>query len=253
MKKVFLVFVALLSFATTAFAQLGSLDQDLVYIPITPCRIFDTRPSEGGTGSIPALGTRSFVLSSVTTYGPQGGANSNCGVIDGFNVAAAVVNMTVVSRSAGGYITAFPSGTVKPLAATVNYGANDVRGNLSVVKVNQTTPLSLSIYTSSEVDVIGDITGYYSRPRSVNLNCSNPPEATLLVAPGDLGRLAIPACAAINSYGGGSSTPYCSTDGLDMVTYGGSGVCAMKNMGSASATITAGRRCCGVPGGRAYP
>lgn len=253
MKKLIFLLVSMLTLANTAFAQLGSLDQDLVYIPITPCRIFDTRPDYGGTGFIPAATTRSFVLSSVSTYGPQGGTNSNCGVIDGFNVAAAVVNMTVVSRSTGGYITAFPAGTTKPVTATVNFGANDVRGNLSVVKVNQTTALSLSIYTSSDVDVIGDITGYYSRPRSVNLNCSNPPEATLLVAPGDIGRLAIPACAATNSYGGGSSTPYCSTDGLDMVTYGGSGVCAMKNMGATSATITAGRRCCGVPGGRAYP
>lgn len=252
MKRLIFLLISLVTMANTAFAQLGSLDQDLVYIPITPCRIFDTRFSIAGV--IPAGGIRDLVVSSALTYSPQGGANTNCGVIDNENVAAAVINMTVVSKGSGGYITAYPVGATKPLAATVNYGANDIRGNLAIVKLNQAVGgLDLSIYSSSEVDVIGDITGYYSRPRAVNLNCSNPPETTLLVAPGDMGRLAIPACSATNSYGGGSSTPYCSTDGLEMATYGGNGVCAMKNLGAVSATITAGRRCCGVPGGRAYP
>lgn len=254
MKKVFLIFAMLMTFVSTAFSQIGSLDQDLIFIPITPCRIFDTRPSQGGTGFIPTGGTKDFIVSGTASYAAQGGAGTNCGVVDGTNVAAAAINMTVVSYAAPGYITAYPLGTTKPLAATVNFGANDVRGNMAIVKVSQTGGLDdMSIFASQQTDVIGDVVGYYSRPRGTNLACSNPPEATLLVAPGVLGRLAIPACATTNSYGGGSSTPYCSTDGLDMVSYGGNGACAMKNMGSMPATITAGRRCCGIPGGRAWP
>jgi hypothetical protein len=250
MKKVFLIFAALLSFATTAFAQLGSLDQDLVFIPITPCRIFDTRPSQGGTGAIPAAGTKNFIVSGTASYAAQGGASSNCGVVDGINVAAAAINMTVVSGGAAGFITAFPLGATKPLAATVNYGANDVRGNMAIVKVSQTGGLEdLSIYSSSQTDVIGDIVGYYSNPRGTAFACSFPPENTLVVAPGVVGRVAIPAC----TFNISGATPYCTTDGLDMVSYGGANVCAMKNMGATPATITAGRRCCGVPGSRAYP
>ena len=43
MKKLFIVLAAMLTFTSTAFAQLGSLASDLVYTPVTPCRIFDTR------------------------------------------------------------------------------------------------------------------------------------------------------------------------------------------------------------------
>lgn len=249
MKKMFLVFTSMLMFACTAFAQIGSLSQDLMFIPITPCRIFDTRSSTAGT-PIATGGTNDFVVANALTYTPQGGANTNCGVLDGENIAAAVINLTVVSGAAAGYITAFPFGTTKPLAATVNYGANDVRGNTAIVKVSQTAGLDMSIYASSTTHVIGDITGYFSRPKGTNLACTNPPEATLDVAPGVLGRLPIPACATTNSFGGGSSSGYCTTNGTDMAAYGGASECAMKNLGSTSATITAGRRCCGVPGGR---
>ena len=254
MKKVFLIFAMLMTFVSTAFSQIGSLDQDLIFIPITPCRIFDTRPIQGGTGAIPTGGTKDFIVSGTASYAAQGGAGTNCGVVDGTNVAAAAINMTVVSYAAPGYITAYPLGTTKPLSATVNFGANDVRGNMAIVKVSQTGGLEdLSIYSSSQTDVIGDIVGYYSRPRGTNLACSNPPETTLVVAPGVLASLPIPACAATNSYS--SIGGYCYTDGTDMLTYTGpqAGACKMKNMGATSATITAGRRCCGIPGGRAYP
>ena len=250
MKKLIFLFVSMLTLANTAFAQLGNLSQDLVYIPITPCRIFDTRPSEGGTGAIPTAGTKNFIVSGTASYAAQGGASSNCGVVDGSNVAAAAINMTVVSGAIGGYITAYPLGTTKPLAATVNYGANDVRGNMAIVKVSQTGGLDdMSIYASSQTDVIGDIVGYYSNPRGTAFACNFPTENTLVVAPGQIGRLAFPVCP----YNANGATPYCTTNGLDMVTYGGSNECAMKNEGATSATITTGRRCCGVPGSRAYP
>lgn len=251
MKKLIFLLVSMLTLlVNTTFAQIGSLDQDLVFIPISPCRIFDTRPSEGGTGAIPTGGTKNFIVSGTTTYAAQGGASTNCGVVDGSNVAAAAINMTVVSGALAGYITAFPLGTTKPLAATVNYGANDVRGNMAIVKVSQTGGLEdLSIYSSSQTDVIGDIVGYYSNPRGTAFACNFPTENTLVVAPGQIGRLAFPAC----TYNIAGATPYCTTNGLDMVTYGGSNECAMKNLGTTSATMTTGRRCCGVPGSRAYP
>ena len=253
MKKVFLIFAMLVTFVSTAFSQIGSLDQDLIFIPITPCRIFDTRPSQGGAGFIPTGGTKYFIVSGTASYAGQGGANTNCGVVDGTNVAAAAINMTVVSYGAPGYITAYPLGTTKPLAATVNFGANDVRGNMAIVKVSQTGGLDdMSIFASQQTDVIGDVVGYYSRPRGTNLACNNPPQTTLVVLPGQVGTLAVPSCGA-NNYN--SIGPYCFTDGTDMLSYAGSvtGECKMKNVGSVNATITAGRRCCGIPGGRDYP
>ena len=57
MKKIILSIAAMFTLATSAFAQIGSLSSDLVFTPLTPCRIVDTRVA-GGT--IPALATRGF-------------------------------------------------------------------------------------------------------------------------------------------------------------------------------------------------
>jgi hypothetical protein len=260
MKKLVLIIGALLTMATSVFAQIGAIDQDLIFVPITPCRIFETRTQFGGTGPIAAGATRHFVVSKTDSYVSQGGSATSCGLGSAAlnnNFAAAAINLTAISgASQYGWITAYEFGTTKPFASTLNFGSaqNDVRTVATVVKLNTDPAVAtqLSINATQSTEVIGDLVGYYSRPRGTNLNCSNPPEATLLVAPGELGRVAIPACATTNSYSGGSSTPYCSTDGLEMVTYGSSGQCAMKNMGATSATITAGRRCCGIPGGRPF-
>lgn len=252
MKHIFLKAAVLMFTASSAFAQFGySATSDAVFTPVAPCRLFDTRTSQGGTGPITAAGIKGFNVWGQTSFAAQGGSPTNCGLDAGVETEAIAMNITVVTPDAGGFITAYPSGAATvPNAATVNFNAGDVKGNFTVVKVLQSTIATshLSIYSTSGLDVVGDVVGYFARPKGANLTCSNPPETTLAVLPGVIGRLAIPACATTNSYGGGSSVPYCSTDGTDMATYGGSGVCAMKNLGSISATITAGRRCCGVTG-----
>jgi hypothetical protein len=263
MKKIIFAFVVSLGMIIPAFAQFGVIDQDLIFVPVTPCRIFETRIQFGGTGPIAAGATRHFIVSKTDSYALQGGSATNCGLGAAAlnnNFAAAAINLTAISGDTQyGWITAYAFGTTKPFASTLNFGSaqNDVRTVATVVKLNTDPAVAtqLSINATQSTEVIGDLVGYYSRPRGTNLACSNPPEATLLVAPGVLGRLAIPACATTNSYSGGSATGYCTSDGTDMASYAGTtGIseCAMKNLGSTSATITAGRRCCGVPGGRPF-
>ena len=62
MKKLILTIAALVTISTSSFAQLGSADKDLVYTPVTPCRVLDTRTSQGGTGAIAAGGTKHFKI-----------------------------------------------------------------------------------------------------------------------------------------------------------------------------------------------
>jgi hypothetical protein len=252
MKKTILSAVLGLFMATSVFAQFGySTTSDAVFTPVAPCRLFDTRTKEGGTGPIAAAGTKGFYIWGQSSYAAQGGSATNCGIDAGTETEAVAMNITVVTPNAGGFITAYPSGAVSvPNAATVNFNAGDVKGNFTIVKVQQSTIATqhLAIYSTSLLDVVGDVVGYYARPKGAQLACTNPPVATLPVAPGAIGRLAIPACV---TYGGGSSTGYCTSDGTDMVSYAGTtglSECAMKNLGATSATITAGRRCCGVPG-----
>lgn len=244
MRNFILKMAVLLSMAAPALAQFGfSTSTDLVFTPITPCRIVDTR---NAGGVIPTASSRVF-KGWAANYSAQGGSATNCNLPQSTDVAALSVNLLVIVPSGEGWIAAWPVGTTMPLVSNLNYKAGDVLANSAILKINQTSA-DFNLYTTTATHFVADVTGYYSRPKRANLSCTNPPEATLVVAPGGLGSLPIPACPATNSYS--SIGGYCYTDGSDMQTYTGgiTGECKMKNMGSVSATITAGRRCCGVPG-----
>ena len=156
-------------------ADIGSLDKDLVYTPITPCRLLDTRNAPLFSSTpIAADSTRNFAVWNVSTFGNQGGEGINCGLTASLNTAAIAVNFTVVSPVTGGYITAFPRGAVRPVAATVNFSAGDIRGNSAIVKVSQTPAenLNLSVYSTSSTHLVADVVGYFSRPITKALNCN---------------------------------------------------------------------------------
>jgi len=72
--------------------SLGDSQADLVYTPVTPCRIIDTRYAGG---PIPAGTTRSFLVTG-TNYSAQGGIATGCGVPFG-PTTAAVVNFVAVN------------------------------------------------------------------------------------------------------------------------------------------------------------
>ena len=206
MKKLFVVLAAMLTFTSTAFAQLGSLASDLVYTPVTPCRIFDTRTSQGGTGPIAAGGTKNFLIWGVGSYAGQGGAASNCGITAANNTAAVAVNFTVVSPATPGFITAFPFGTTRPTAATVNFNAGDVRGNFSIAKNAQSGASDLSVFSTSNVEVVGDVVGYYSKPVATALQCVlQPLQAVSLPVGFDSYIYTTSVCSA----GYAAVSPYC--------------------------------------------
>ena len=246
MKNFMMRMAALLFLAAPAFAQFGfSSTTDLVFTPLTPCRIVDTRVA-GGT--IPAGTARGFKAWGAS-FAAQGGSATDCGIPQNTYVAALALNLVVVGPAADGWIAAYPYGGTLPNSSTLNYLAGAVLANGATVKVSQASlAFDWNLHTVATTHFLADVTGYYSRPKGANLSCTNPPEVTAVVPPGILGTLVIPACAATNSYS--SIGGYCYTDGAEMVTYTGAqgGECKMKNMGTVSANITAGRRCCGVPG-----
>lgn len=246
MKSFITRMAALLLMVTPAFAQFGvTTGADLVFTPLSPCRIVDTRLAGGPIAAGTARGFKAWGAN----FSAQGGNAADCGIPQNTYVAALALNLVAVLPSAAGYITAYPFGEARGNVSTLNYVAGDIVANGAIVKVSQSSlAFDWNLYSFATTDFLADVTGYYSRPKGANLSCTNPPETTLLVAAGTVGRLPIPACAATGSYS--SIGGYCTTDGTDMASYGGSntGECAMKNLGASSATITAGRRCCGVPG-----
>lgn len=224
--------------------SLGDAAQDLVFVPVTPCRLFDTRLAGG---AIAANTTRGFDVTAVGDYSFQGGASSNCdGVGAAGSFAAAAINFTVVSPGGAGYITAFPFGGTQPLAATVNYTAGDIRGNYAVVKLDQGASANeLNVYTFAQTHLVGDIVGYYINPQPTALQCVDTADTVLSVAAGATANAVAPACAA--GYTQTATNCESSTWQMPFVFFSG-GTCSAQNNSASAANLRASRTCCRVPG-----
>jgi hypothetical protein len=228
---------------------LGDAGTDLVYVPATPCRIIDTRVAGG---VIAANTTRDFDITSIANYSIQGGDASNCnGVGAAGSFAAAVINFTVVTPSAGGYITAFPFQGTQPLASTLNYGSGDIRGNLAIVKLDQGPSVpELSVYSFAQTHLVADIVGYFTAP-DTSFKCVNTTVTTFSIAANSINFFNNPACPT----GYTATTPYCWTASADVASQGSgynanavsnSTFCAWRNSGTSSQNVFGGNVCCKI-------
>lgn len=140
---------------------LGDADRDLVYVPVTPCRIIDTRVVGG---PIPANGVRDFDVADVVDFSVQGGDTGHCNVGNKGSFAAAAINLIVVSPGIAGYLTAYPYLVSRPNAATLNYAANDIRNGLAIMRLDQSAAThEFTVYSFAQTHLIADIVGYYTK------------------------------------------------------------------------------------------
>lgn len=251
-----IVLLGLAMATTVASAQLGSLSTDLVFTPVTPCRIIDTRfaTSPAGAPPLAAGGVRYFLAgvgSGFTNYAAQGGDITNCNLPD-FSRAAVAINLTVVTPASAGYITAYPAGAVQPLAATLNFNAGDVRGNMAIVKVAQTTPVGLAIFSSSQTHLVGDIVGYYARPLVTELECIGS-SAFQTAAANSQFSFSIPACTPGYTMTGAGCQQGNATSPSIMWAFNGlsginSATCAGLNTSAFNVEISGIGKCCRIPG-----
>lgn len=98
MKKLILSIGAMLTLTTSAFAEIGSLSSDLVFTPIVPCRIVDTRNAGGAVLG----GTTRVFKGWGPNYTAQGGGATNCGLPQTSNIAALSVNLVVIGTAGDG-------------------------------------------------------------------------------------------------------------------------------------------------------
>ena len=195
MKKTILSITAMLTLATSAFAEIGSLSADLVFTPVTPCRIVDTR-NAGGT--IAANTARGFKAWSATGFAAQGGSATPCGIPQSTNIAALEMNLVAVLPTGAGYITAFPSNVAQPNASTLNYVAGDIVANGAIVKVSQASlATDWTVFTFATTHFLADVTGYYSMPVATALQCIEVAGPTVSVPASSADfQLIAPACTA---------------------------------------------------------
>lgn len=115
---------------------------------LAPTRLLDTRSGLGAAapGPVPGGGT---VQVQVTGRG---------GVPDDA-VGSVVLNVTVVSPAAAGWVTVFPGGSAVPNASNLNYAAGRTVPNAVVVPVGSDG--SISLFSSATAHLLVDVSGYH--------------------------------------------------------------------------------------------
>lgn len=224
---------------------LGDLAQDLVFTPVQPCRIVDTRIAQG---AVAAGQVRSYRAAGRSSYSDQGGSATNCG-LQSEVPGAVMLSVTAVTPAQAGFATVFTAGTTVPGTASLNYVAGAVVNNMAVVRVpNPATTYDFSIYSYATSDYVVDIIGYYAAPRATALSCVDSGLATTTIGIGATGQVTAPACPAgytatqLDCESGSWSMP------IVFSSLRGGGICGARNGGNTAAVLTAARRCCRVPG-----
>ena len=125
-------------------------------VPTPPCRVVDTRNSNGAFGGPPIQGGtfRSFAI-------PQG----SCSIPS--TAAAYSLNVTVVPYEPLGYLTIWPTGEGQPAVSTMNSWDARIKANAAIVPAGYEG--AVSVYASNTTDVVLDIDGYFTTPSSQTL------------------------------------------------------------------------------------
>ena len=146
--------------------------QQLVFVPLQPCRVIDTRV-QGGM-FVPD-NARDYILRGPTRdYSSIGGNAGGCGIpdqVNGTNVALALaVNIVAAQATGQGHFRAFPAGNDVPLASIINFTAfnpplNIANGVLLPTRQTINDPntegdVTFTVRLASSHLVV-DVTGYY--------------------------------------------------------------------------------------------
>lgn len=116
------------------------------FVSIAPTRVLDTRTSGGALGN------------GVARVVDVGAAFSG-------TASAVVVNLTVASPTAPGYLTAYPAGTPRPTASSINFSRGQNRANAVTVAVGTGSfQDKIAVYASlgGSVQVVVDVVGWYT-------------------------------------------------------------------------------------------
>ena len=123
----------------------------LSFVPMTPCRVADTRYANGdfGSPSLAAVSSRSFTIPSST----------NCSIPS--TAAAWSLNVTVVPPPQGTlqWLTVWPSGQTQPYVSTLNSLDGRIKANAAIIPAG--TGGAVSVYATNTTDLVLDIDGYF--------------------------------------------------------------------------------------------
>ncbi len=133
-------------------------------VPMTPCRLVDTRKQYGGNGPIQGGTFETFNL-------PQLAQEKDCSSLS--SAAAYSLNVAVVPSGRLGYLTIWPTGESQPAVSTLNSPDGRIKANAAIVQAG--TNGAVNVFVSDTTNVILDIDGYFAPPSSSTRSFYNLP------------------------------------------------------------------------------
>jgi len=116
-------------------------------VPVTPTRVLDTRTGVGAAQvRVPAGGTVEL---------PVAGA----GIVPSTGASAVVLDLSAVAPGAGGWLTAYPSGSALPPTAHVGYEVAGATTGMVVSRLG--TGGRVTIHSTAETDLLVDVVGWF--------------------------------------------------------------------------------------------
>lgn len=139
--------------ALTGWAA-GSPAAPTVFVPITPCRLFDTRTATD------TVGPRSTPLGVGEEYVTAGrGPVGNCDLP--VEATALSMNVAVINAKAASYLSVYPAGATRPTSANLNWVAGQPP-TPNAVTAGLSADGRLAFFNlAGTVDVSVDVVGYY--------------------------------------------------------------------------------------------
>ena len=235
-----------------AIKTLGQAAADLVFTPITPCRIVDTRVTNDRLG---VGATRNLDASNVGgNFTAQGGSDTNCGIPA--NPAALALSVTGLGNTTTGYLRVFPyngtnaQGSPVPLNAVNTTVTNDI-----IVPASQGATQELKIFSTANTHYAAFVTGYFMAPQATALDCTVIRGASDSLVAGFEGDVQTPTCAAGYRATGGDcawagaivnkgGAPYPFTSGSAPTAW----ICHLSNPTAGSLSYIPYTSCCRIPG-----
>lgn len=123
----------------------------LQLVTMTPCRLVDTRPANGGGGPIQGGSFQTFTL-------PQLAQTKGCGNLS--SAASFSLNVTLIpAQGPVGYLTIWPASQIQPLVSTTNSDGR-IKANAAIVSAGVNG--GVSVYVTNTSNVVLDIDGYFA-------------------------------------------------------------------------------------------
>ncbi|CAM8656910.1 hypothetical protein MCEKE4_01934 [Acidimicrobiia bacterium] len=126
------------------------------FTSVSPSRVFDTRPGEGGlrTVSKQKVGGLTELRVKVTDL---------LGLVPASGVGAVSLNVTVTEAGGSGFVTVYPCGS-KPNASSLNYVAGQTVPNAVIAPVSAQG--DVCFYSQAPVHLLADVNGWFAEGAS---------------------------------------------------------------------------------------